>query len=73
MRTLLFAIVFVTSACGARPQFSTATRNSALERYSQGESIDDIARELGLGDRETARAAVQAGMMAVAKRYYNDR
>ena len=73
MRTTILVIIMAATACAARPQFSTATRNAALECFANGESYDQIAVKLRLGDRDAARAAVHDGMMAASKRYYRER
>jgi hypothetical protein len=73
MRTMILAIVLAATACAARPQISTDTRNAALECYAKGESFEQIARKLHLEDRDMARLAVHEGMLDASKRYYRER
>jgi hypothetical protein len=54
--------------CTARGGYS-----DVLARYLRGESLDQLANELALGNRDDARAAVHTAMLALQKRYYRDR
>lgn len=72
MRSTLLFLVLAASACAARPQVSTTIRDEALEHYARGESLDAIARDLQLPDRDAARAAVHDGMLSLSKRYYRE-
>jgi hypothetical protein len=47
--------------------------SDVLARYLRGESLDQLARELALGNRDDARDAVHAAMLALQRRYYRDR
>lgn len=44
-----------------------------LAHYIQGESLDDLARDFALGDRDEAREVVHRGMLQLQKRYFRDR
>jgi hypothetical protein len=73
MRNFLVSITFAAAACAARPAVPTAVRNAALELYTQGRSLDDIASALSLADRSEARTAIHDAMMEAMRRYYSDR
>ena len=47
--------------------------SDVLARYLRGESLDDLAHELALGDRDHARDVVHQAMLTLQKRYYHDR
>lgn len=47
--------------------------NDALARYLRGESYDQVAAELQLGDRDEARDLVHRGMLALQRKYFRDR
>ena len=44
-----------------------------LAHYIKGESLDDIARDFSLGDRDNAREVVHRAMLQLQKRYFRDR
>jgi hypothetical protein len=44
-----------------------------LARYLRGESLDQLAHELALGDRDDARDAVHEAMLTLQRRYFRDR
>jgi hypothetical protein len=76
MRNILFAIVLSATACAARPSHTTLTpeaSNDMLARYLQGESLDNLAADMRMNDRDDARDAVHRAMIALQKRYYQDR
>ena len=80
MTTLRFLAPLVISvcvgACGARPSrttIPTETRNEVLSHYVSGESLDKIALEFHLGDRNDARSVVHDAMTSLTRRYYRDR
>jgi hypothetical protein len=54
--------------CAAKGGYS-----DVLARFLRGESLDQLAHELALGDRDDARVAVHDAMLALQKRYYRDR
>jgi hypothetical protein len=71
---LVFAIC--ASACAARsvaPTIPTETRNELVFRYMKGESLEQLATELRIGDRHDAREIVHDAMLSLSKRYYRDR
>jgi hypothetical protein len=84
MRKLLLIVLVGASACGARAAQTTVpttygaadprTGDDALiARYLQGETLDELANELKLGDRDEARGAVHRAMQGLRKRYYTER
>jgi hypothetical protein len=73
MRNLLIIVLLGTSACATSRPMSPARCNDVLARYAHGESLDKIAAELQLGDRDAARDAVHQAMLSLQKRYYHDR
>jgi hypothetical protein len=69
-------IAICAGACGARssrPTLPTDTRNEVLSHYVSGESLDKIALEFRLGDRDDARRVVHDAMVSLTKRYFRDR
>ncbi len=71
-----FAIATCTPACvahSARPALTAEKRSAVLSRYARGESLDQIAADFRLGDRDAARDAVHDAMISLTKRYYRDR
>ena len=76
MRNILLAIILSATACAGRPSQATLpaeATNEMLARYLQGESLDQLATEMRLNDRDEARDAVHRAMIALQKRYYQDR
>jgi hypothetical protein len=82
MRKLLFILLATTAACSARSSHSTIPTvygaagigdDAIVARYLQGESLDQLAGELKLDDRDEARGAVHRAMQSLQKRYYADR
>ena len=71
MRNLLF--VLFAGACATSKPMSPAVCNDVLSHYAQGESLDKIAADFKLGDRDAARAAVHQAMISLQKPYYHDR
>jgi hypothetical protein len=71
MRNLLF--VLFAGACATSKPMSPAVCNDVLSHYAQGESLDKIATDFRLGDRDAARDAVHQAMISLQKRYYHDR
>jgi hypothetical protein len=47
--------------------------SDVLARYLRGESLDQLAHELSLDNRDEAKDAVHTAMLALQKRYYRDR
>lgn len=47
--------------------------SDVLARYVRGESLDKLAHELALSDRDAARDLVHRAMLALQRRYYKDR
>lgn len=71
-----FALATGPSACvthSTRPTLPAETRTAVLSRYASGESLDQIAVDFRLGDRDTARDVVHDAMISLNKRYYRDR
>jgi hypothetical protein len=73
MKTLLLLVTLSAAACAPKASFAPTTCQHALTLYSQGDSVDQVAEQLHLGDRETARAAIHEAMRSVQKRFYADR
>src|SRR5262249_50045888 len=73
MRNILFTILLGASACATSKPVSPTLCNDVLARYAHGESLDKIASDLQLGDRDAARDAVHQAMISLSKRYYHDR
>lgn len=74
----LSALLIATgaAACGGASRHATISptmRNEVVAHYMRGESLDDIAREFRLDGRHDARDIVHDGMIALGKRYYQDR
>ena len=57
-----------SQTCTARGGYT-----DALERFMRGESMDEVAQELALGDRDTARDLVHQALISLQRRYYRDR
>lgn len=83
MRNFLFIVLVGASACAARTSHTTVpTAYSAADarsgegaivaRYLQGESLDELASDLSLGDRDEARDAVHQAMQDLRRRYYTE-
>lgn len=82
MRTLLLALIAATSACAGRYTASTVPTDFAFHdargeaavvaRYMQGESLDQLASDLALADRDQARDVVHHAMIDLQKRYFHD-
>ncbi len=47
--------------------------SDVLAHYAKGESLDDIARDYSLADRDEARQVVHRAMLSLQKRYFRDR
>ena len=60
--------VVESQTCTARGGYT-----DALERFMRGESMDEVAHELALRDRETARDLVHHALTSLQRRYYRDR
>jgi hypothetical protein len=83
MRTFLFTLVLGASACAGRySQVSVPTEYAfhdahgeaaVVARYMQGESLDQLASDLALADRDQARDVVHHAMIDLQKRYFHDR
>jgi hypothetical protein len=84
MRNLLLILLVGASACAARstpPAIPTVygagdprTGDDAMiARYLQGETLDELANDLRLGDRDDAREAVHRAMQSLRRRYYTER
>ena len=83
MRTFLLVLLVGASACAARGARTTVPTEYAFHdahgeaavvaRYMQGESLDELASELRLDDRDQARDVVHQAMLDLQKRYYRDR
>ena len=74
MRKFLFVILVGASACAAHSNsMSPTVCNDVLAHYAHGESLDKIAADFKLGDRDAARDAVHQAMISLQKRYYHDR
>lgn len=54
--------------CPARGGYS-----EVLAHYMRGDSLDQLATELALGDRDHARELVHRAMVSLERRYYHDR
>jgi hypothetical protein len=74
-RNLAFALVALvsTSACVSQSNVSRDTQERVLAQYARGESLDTLATNFRLGDRGAAREVVHQAMVALQKRYYQDR
>ena len=82
MRTFLLALVVATSACAGRYTATTVPTDYAFRdahgeaavvaRYMQGESLEDLASDLSLADRDQARDVVHQAMIDLQKRYLHD-
>jgi hypothetical protein len=81
MRKLLLIVLVAASACAARTQQTSiptaygaaGTGDDAIvARYLQGESLDELAGDLRLGDRDEARGVVHRAMENLQRRYYLD-
>ena len=46
--------------------------NDALARYTRGESIDTLTRDMGLSSREETRAVLRKALVSLQKRYWRD-
>jgi hypothetical protein len=76
MRNFLLAVALFASACAARPDRATIpaeTRVAVLTQYLRGASLDALVAQFHLYDRASARAVVHDEMIALTRRYYNDR
>jgi hypothetical protein len=84
MRKLLFMFLIGASACAARStQLAVPTVYAAgdprtgddaiVARYLQGETLDELANDLRLGDRDEARSVVRRAMQSLRRRYYTER
>lgn len=83
MRKFLLVLLVGASACAARSARNTVPTEYAFHdahgsaavvaRYMQGESLDELATELRLDDRDQARDVVHQAMLDLQKRYYRDR
>jgi hypothetical protein len=84
MRNLLFVLVVGATACAARSTPSAIPTayagrdprtgdDAIVSRYLQGETLDELANELRLGDRDEARDAVHRAMQSLRRRYYTER
>lgn len=47
--------------------------SDVLARYARGATLDDIAKELSLTDRDEAREALHRAMLQLQRRYFRDR
>jgi hypothetical protein len=47
--------------------------SDVLARYARGATLDDIAKELSLSDRDAAREALHRAMLQLQRRYFADR
>jgi hypothetical protein len=75
MRHLVLVVVVAASACAGRaahPTLSPQRQADLLTGYAHGESLDQLATEYSLGDRDEARDAVRHALRAVQERYYRD-
>ena len=73
MNKLLLLVTVASSACAPKATMAPDTCSHALALYSKGDSVDQVAEQLHLGDRETARAAIHEAMRTVQRRFYADR
>lgn len=75
MRNIFLAITLCASACAARfhTNLPVEDRLDVVTHYLHGESLDKIAAEFGLYDREEARAIVNDVMFALAQRFHRER
>jgi hypothetical protein len=83
MRNFLFILLVGASACAARSSHSTVPtaygaaearsgEGALVSRYLQGESLDELASDLSVGDRDEARDAVHRAMQDLQRRYYTE-
>jgi len=76
MRNFLLSVTLFASACAAYPGRATLpveTRAAVLSQYLKGVSLDELVAQFHLADRAYARTVVHEEMIALTKRYYNDR
>ena len=83
MRTFLIALVVAASACAGRASHPTVPTEYAFHdahgeaavvaRYMQGESLEELASDLSLSDRDQARDVVHQAMLDLQRRYFHDR
>ena len=72
-RNLAFAFAVLPSACVSHVNVPKDTQDRVLAQYAHGESLDVLATDFRLGDREAARDVVHQAMLALQRRYYQDR
>ena len=72
-RNLVFGFAALTSACVSHVSVPKDTQDRVLAQYARGESLDSLAADFRLGDREAARDVVHQAMLALQRRYQQDR
>jgi hypothetical protein len=71
MRPLLLTIL--VAACSVNPAKPTLVEARAVELYADGASLDEVATDVTHGDRAAARDLVHRALIALQRRYYQDR
>ena len=72
-RNLAFALAALSSACVSHMTVPKDTQDRVLAQYARGESLEALATDFRLGDREAARDVVHQAMLALQRRYQQDR
>ena len=74
-RNLAFALAALvgTSACVSHVAVPRDTRDRVLADFARGESLDKLSDTYHLGGRDAARDVVHEALLALQKRYYQDR
>lgn len=72
-RNVAFAFAALTSACVSHMDVPKDTQDRVLAQYARGESLESLATDFRLGNREAARDVVHQAMLALQRRYYQDR
>lgn len=70
MRTFLLALVLAGSACVAHSQLAPAASEEAFQRYVHGESLDQVAAELQIDNRDDVRASIRHTLHQLQVRFY---
>jgi hypothetical protein len=73
MIKLAAIVALALGACAARAPTVTTSSRDALARYATGASLDQIAADLGLDDRDAARSLVRDALVDLNRRYYGRR
>ncbi len=73
MRNILLLLTIATSACAARAQLTPYEAQHAMSMFASGKSMDQIATEMHLDNRDDARSLVHDAMINMTRRYYADR